>query len=66
MFRKIHPKIHIVKGTAALGRAFGDIQSLPAAYIFDKTGKMVLQIGGGPDGNGTTRLTEDDIEKALN
>ena len=66
MFRKVHLKVHIVKGTTALGKAFGDVQSLSAAYIFYKTAKMVLQIGGGPGRDGTTWLTEDDIEKALN
>jgi thiol-disulfide isomerase/thioredoxin len=46
--RDIHPSIKVVIGTKDVVRDFGGVLSIPAAYIFDKSGQEVFRVGSDP------------------
>ena len=65
MIRQIDPAIALARGTRDVTNDFGGVHSLPAAYIFDGQGRLILQEGGEPGPNGRNHLRFDQIEKAL-
>lgn len=46
MIREIPDTAYVIKGTPELARDFGGVFSIPAAYIFDKSGREVFRLGG--------------------
>jgi thiol-disulfide isomerase/thioredoxin len=63
--RDIHPSIKVVSGTSGVVRDFGGVLSIPAAYIFDKSGKEVFRLGGDRGGHGRHYLKRRQLERVL-
>jgi hypothetical protein len=55
----------LVRGSPDAAKDFGGVHSLPAAYIFDGQGHLVLQEGGEPGPNGRNYLRLKQLEQAL-
>jgi len=63
--RDIHSAIKVVSGTSAVVRDFGGVLSIPAAYIFDKSGKEVFRVGGDRGGHGRHYLKQRQLERVM-
>ena len=65
MIRQIDPAIALVLGSPIVAKDFGGVHSLPAAYIFDGQGRLILQEGGEPGPHGRNYLRFGQLEEAL-
>ena len=63
--RDIHPSIKVVSGTRGVVRDFGGVLSIPAVFIFDKTGKEVFRLGGDRGGHGRHYLKQRQLEQVM-
>jgi len=63
--RDIHPSIKVVIGTKDVVRDFGGVLSIPAAYIFDKSGQEVFRVGGDRGGHGRHYLKRRQLEQVM-
>jgi len=63
--RVIDPSIKVVSGTKTVSRDFGNVRSIPAAFIYDKNGRQVFALGGGRGGHGRDYLRRKQLERAL-
>jgi hypothetical protein len=63
--RVIHPRVFAVQGAAATSELFGTIESVPAYFLFDRAGRLVLAQGGAADEQNMFRLDTEALERVL-
>lgn len=63
--REIPPSAFVLQGTDATSKLFGTIDSVPAYFLFDRTGKVVWAVGGGSDEQNRFGLDTDALERVI-
>jgi hypothetical protein len=63
--REIPPSAYALQGTEALSKAFGGIESVPAYFLYDREGRLVLANGGGPEEQNRFRLDAEALDKVI-
>ena len=63
--REIPPSAYAIQGSEALSQAFGGIESVPAYFLYDRDGRLVLAQGGGPGEQNRFRLDSDALDKVI-
>lgn len=63
--RRVHKDIRVLKGTAATGRMFGGIHSVPGAFLFDAQGREIFRLGGKRGPSGRRQIKVHHLEEGL-
>ena len=63
--RVIHPRMFAVQGTDATSKLFGGVDSVPAFFLYDRTGKQVLSLGGPASDQSQHRLDLTVLERVI-
>ena len=63
--RVIPPSAYAVQGTDAISKLFGTIDSVPAYFLFDRAGRLVLAQGGGSDEQNRFRLDAAALDRVI-
>jgi hypothetical protein len=63
--REVPPSAYVVQGTDALSKLFGNIESVPAYFLFDRSGKLVWGVGGGSDEQNQFGIETDRLDKVI-
>ncbi len=65
MLRQIDPKISLVIGSKQLVKDFDGVHSIPAAYLFDGSGREVFRVGGDPGPPGRHHLNRRQLAREV-
>ena len=63
--RVIHPRMYAVRGTDETSRLFGGIDSVPAFFLYDRNGKLVLSMGGPAEEQSRNSLDAAILERVI-
>jgi hypothetical protein len=63
--RIVPPTAHAVRGTEETSRLFGDIESVPAFFLYDSSGRLVTQLGGPKDEQSRHHIDRALLEKVI-
>lgn len=63
--REVPPSAYAVQGTEEISKLFDGIQSVPAYFLFDRSGKLVWGVGGGADEQNQFGIETDRLDKVI-
>jgi len=61
----IHPRAFAVQGTEATSKLFGDVESVPTYFLYDRNGKLVWQLGGAAAEQSQYRIDTGMLDKVI-
>jgi len=65
MLNRIPDGVAVLAGNMNIDQAFGEVGSVTGVYLFDRTGNLVLQVGGQLGPSGRHFLPRDQLKAAL-
>ena len=63
--RIVPPTAHAVRGTEETSKLFGGIDSVPAFFLYDASGRLVVQLGGPREDQSRHHIDRADLERVI-